>query len=156
MASDYVDPGTAPTSRLSIQRRSSHVSPGKSFSRVTQQFWILSCDESSRHLVSPGTHTVPMIEIRPLYPRTWEPSEPLVAYNNADTTVVAAAEMTRGNNSYYDRYGYQGSQDIVCADCKQDGRDLPVILVDAKRKRLHFRHKQGEAPDCLGRQGGDC
>ncbi|WP_309124099.1 competence protein CoiA family protein [Arthrobacter sp.] len=94
-----------------------------------------------------------MIEIRPLYPRTWEPSEPLVAYNNADSTVVAAAEMTRGNNSYYDRYGYQGSQDIVCADCKQDGRDVPVILVDAKGKRLHFRHKQGEAPDGLGRHG---
>jgi hypothetical protein len=94
-----------------------------------------------------------MTEIRPLYPRTWEPSEPLVAYNNADQSVVAAAQMSRGNNSYYDRYGYQGSQDIVCADCKQAGRDVPVILVDAERKRLHFRHKQGEAPDGLGRHG---
>lgn len=94
-----------------------------------------------------------MIEIRPLYPRTWEPCEPLVAYNNADSTVVPAAEMTRGNNSYYDRYGYQGSQDIVCADCKQDGRDVPVILVEAKGKRLHFHHKQGEAPDGVGRHG---
>ena len=39
----------------------------------------------------------------------------------------------------------------MCADCKQDGRDVPVILVDAKGKRLHFR--QGEAPDGLGRHG---
>ncbi|MDI3243024.1 hypothetical protein QK292_15820 [Arthrobacter sp. AL08] len=59
-----------------------------------------------------------MIEIRPLFPRGWEPSEPLVAYNNADGQVVAAEAMSRGNGSYYDLYGYQGSKDIVCIDCK--------------------------------------
>lgn len=94
-----------------------------------------------------------MIEVRQLYPRQWEPSDPLVAYNNADGDVVAAEAMSRGNNSYYDRYGYQGSQDIVCADCKQDGRDVPLILVNAEKRRLHFRHQQGEAPDGLGRHG---
>ncbi|UKA73422.1 competence protein CoiA family protein [Arthrobacter sp. FW306-06-A] len=94
-----------------------------------------------------------MIEVRQLYPRQWEPSDPLVAYNNADANVVAAEAMSRGNNSYYDRYGYQGSQDIVCADCKQDGRDVPLILVNAEKRRLHFRHQQGEAPDGLGRHG---
>lgn len=94
-----------------------------------------------------------MIEIRPLFPRDWEPSEPLVAYNNADGQVVAAAAMSRGNSSYYDLYGYQGSKDIVCIDCKQDGRDVPVILVEAEKRCLHFRHKQGEAPDGLGRHG---
>lgn len=86
-------------------------------------------------------------------PRKWEPSDPLIAYNNADGQVVAAEAMSRGKSSYYDRYGYQGSQDIVCIDCKQDGRDVPVILVDAEKRRLHFRHKQGEAPDGLGRHG---
>lgn len=94
-----------------------------------------------------------MVEVRPLYPRAWEPSDPLVAYNNADGNAVAAEAMTRGNSSYYDRYGYQGSKDIVCIDCKQDGRDVPVILVESERRRLHFRHQQGEAPDGLGRHG---
>jgi len=60
--------------------------------------------------------------------------------------------MSPGNSSYYDRYGYQGSEDIVCVDCKQDGRDVPVILVDSEKRSLHFRHRQGEAPDGLGRQ----
>lgn len=94
-----------------------------------------------------------MIEVRQLYPRNWEPSDPLVAYNNADGNVVAAEAMSRGNSSYYDRYGYKGSQDIVCVDCKQDGRDIPLILVNAEKRRLHFRHQQGEAPDGLGRHG---
>lgn len=94
-----------------------------------------------------------MIEIRPLTPRKWEPSDPLVGYNNADGRVVVAAEMLRGNGSYYDRCGYQGSRDIVCVDCKQDGKDVPVILVEAERKCIHFRHKAGEAPDGLGRHG---
>jgi hypothetical protein len=94
-----------------------------------------------------------MIEIHPLHPRRWEPSDPLVAYNNADGLMVAAETMTRGNSSYYDRYGYQGSKDIVCVDCKEDGRDVPVILVEAEKRRFHFRHKQGEAPDGLGRHG---
>jgi hypothetical protein len=30
-----------------------------------------------------------------------------------------AAAMHRGNNSYYDRYGYKGSKEIVCIDCKE-------------------------------------
>jgi hypothetical protein len=94
-----------------------------------------------------------MVEVHPLYPRNWEPSDPLVAYNNSDGQVVAAEAMSRGNSSYYDLYGYQGSKDIVCIDCKQDGRDVPVILVEAEKRRLHFRHKQGEAPDGLGRHG---
>jgi Competence protein CoiA-like family len=94
-----------------------------------------------------------MIEIRPLYPRKWEPSEPLVAYNNADGRVVVAAEMRRGDGSYYDRYGYQGSKTIVCIDCKQGGKDIPVILVEAETKCIHFRHKAGEAPDGLRRHG---
>lgn len=94
-----------------------------------------------------------MIEIRPLYPRPWEPSEPLVAYNNHDNRVVSAGSMVRGNGSYYDLYGYRGSQDIVCIDCKEDGRDVPVILVQAAKRRIHFRHKQGEAPDGMGRHG---
>lgn len=94
-----------------------------------------------------------MIEIRPLFPRDWEPSEPLVAYNKADGRVVVASTMSRGNNSYYDRYGYQGSQDIVCIDCLEAGRDVPVSLVDAQRRCVHFRHKAGEAPDGQGRHG---
>lgn len=94
-----------------------------------------------------------MVEVHPLYPRNWEPSDPLVAYNNADGQVVAAEAMSRGSSSYYDLYGYQGTKDIVCIDCKQDGRDVPVILVEAEKRRLHFRHKQGEAPDGLGRHG---
>ncbi|MEO3931446.1 competence protein CoiA family protein [Micrococcaceae bacterium Sec7.4] len=94
-----------------------------------------------------------MIEIRKLYPRDWEPTEPLVAYNKADRRVVVAAEMRRGNNSYYDRYGYKGSQDIVCIDCLEAGRDVPVQLVEAEKKCIHFRHKAGEAPDGLGRHG---
>lgn len=85
--------------------------------------------------------------------RNWEPSDPLIAYNNADGQVVAAEAMSRGNSSYYDLFGYQGSKDIVCIDCKQDGRDVPVILVEAEKRRLHFRHKRGEAPDGLGRHG---
>ena len=94
-----------------------------------------------------------MVEVRPLFPRVWEPSDPLVAYNNVDGSVVAAEAMRRGNGSYYDRYGYQGSQDIVCIDCKQDGRDVPLTLVEPEKARRHFRHKQGEAPDGLGRHG---
>lgn len=94
-----------------------------------------------------------MIEIRQLYPRDWEPTEPLVAYNKADRRVVIATEMRRGNNSYYDRYGYKGSQDIVCIDCLAAGRDVPVSLVEAERKCIHFRHKAGEAPDGMGRHG---
>ncbi|MDF9752807.1 competence protein CoiA family protein [Arthrobacter sp. ES3-54] len=94
-----------------------------------------------------------MIEIRRLYPRDWEPTEPLVAYNKADGRVVVASEMRRGNSSYYDRYGYQGSQDIVCIDCLEAGRDVPVSLVEAAKKCIHFRHKAGEAPDGLGRHG---
>lgn len=94
-----------------------------------------------------------MIEIHPLFPRKWEPSEPLAAYNNADGRVVVAAAMRRGDGSYYDRYGYQGSQDIVCIDCKEAGRDVPVILVMAEKRCIHFRHKHGEAPDGLGRHG---
>jgi hypothetical protein len=94
-----------------------------------------------------------MIEIRPLFPRDWEPSEPLVAYNKADGRVVVASGMRRGNNSYYDRYGYQGSQDIVCIDCLEAGRDVPVSLVEAQKRCVHFRHKAGEAPDGLGRHG---
>lgn len=94
-----------------------------------------------------------MIDIRPLFPRDWEPSEPLVAYNKADRRVVVAAEMSREAGSYYDRYGYQGSQDIVCIDCMEEGRDVPVILVVAEKRCIHFRHKQGEAPDGLGRHG---
>ncbi|MFS0717332.1 competence protein CoiA family protein [Arthrobacter sp. 1P04PC] len=94
-----------------------------------------------------------MIEIRQLYPRDWEPTEPLVAYNKADRRVVIAAEMRRGNNSYYDRYGYKGSQDIVCIDCLEAGRDVPVSLVETEKKCIHFRHKAGEAPDGLGRHG---
>ncbi|WP_458107695.1 hypothetical protein M1D51_19515 [Arthrobacter sp. R3-55] len=94
-----------------------------------------------------------MIEVRSLCPRKWEPSDPLVAYNNADGQVVAAELMSRGNSSYYDRYGYKGSKDIVCIDCKQGGQDVPVILVDSEKRRLHFRHRQGDAPDGLGRHG---
>lgn len=94
-----------------------------------------------------------MVEVRPLYPRNWEPSDPLVAYNNADGHVVAAEAMSRGNSSYYDRYGYKGSKDIVCIDCKQDGRDVPVILIESEKRRVHFRHQAGEAPDGLGRHG---
>jgi hypothetical protein len=94
-----------------------------------------------------------MIEIRRLFPRKWEPSDPLVAYNNADGQVVIAAAMGRGNNSYYDRYGYQGSKEIVCIDCKEDGREVPVQLVDAKTRCKHFRHQAGEAPDGLRRHG---
>lgn len=94
-----------------------------------------------------------MIEIRPLTPRRWEPSEPLVAYNNADRRIVVAAEMRRGDGSYYDRYGYRGSRDIVCIDCKEAGKDVPVILVEAEKKCIHFRHKAGEAPDGLRRHG---
>jgi hypothetical protein len=94
-----------------------------------------------------------MIEIRRLYPRDWEPTEPLVAYNKADRRVVVASAMSRGNNSYYDRYGYQGSQEIVCIDCLEAGRDVPVSLVEAEKRCIHFRHKAGEAPDGLGRHG---
>lgn len=94
-----------------------------------------------------------MIEIRRLYPRAWEPTEPLVAYNKADRRVVLAAEMSRGNNSYYDRYGYKGSQEIVCIDCLGAGRSVPVSLIQAERKCIHFRHKAGEAPDGLRRHG---
>ncbi|MFH5877291.1 competence protein CoiA family protein [Arthrobacter sp. NA-172] len=94
-----------------------------------------------------------MIEIRRLFPRKWEPSDPLVAYNNADGKVVLAAAMHRGNNSYYDRYGYKGSKEIVCIDCKEDGREVPVQLVDAKTRCKHFRHQAGEAPDGLRRHG---
>jgi competence CoiA-like predicted nuclease len=94
-----------------------------------------------------------MVESHPLSPRNGDPSDPLVACNNADGQVVAAEAMIRGNSSYYDLYGYQGSKDIVCIDCKQDSRDVPVILVEAEKRRLHFRHKQGEAPDGLGRHG---
>ncbi|MBT2568092.1 hypothetical protein J7I84_16625 [Arthrobacter sp. ISL-85] len=75
-----------------------------------------------------------MIEIRPLFPRTWEPSEPHVAYNKADRRVVIASAMSRGNNSYYDRYGYRGSRDIVCIDCLEAGHDVPVSLVVAENK----------------------
>lgn len=63
-----------------------------------------------------------MIDIRPLFPRDREPSEPLVTYNKAKRRVVVAAEMSREAGSYYDRYGYQGSQEIVCIDCKEEGR----------------------------------
>lgn len=94
-----------------------------------------------------------MIEIRRLFPRQWEPSEPLVAYNNADGQIVMAAAMQRGNNSYYDRYGYKGSRDIVCIDCKEAGREVPVQLVDAKMRCKHFRHQAGESPDGLRRHG---
>ncbi|MGN7201405.1 competence protein CoiA [Arthrobacter sp. SAFR-044] len=94
-----------------------------------------------------------MIEIRRLSPRPWEPSEPLVAYNNADGQIVTAAAMQRGNNSYYDRYGYKGSQEIVCIDCKEEGREVPVTLVDAKTRCKHFRHKTGEAPEGQRRHG---
>ncbi|MET3934933.1 competence protein CoiA family protein [Arthrobacter sp. OAP107] len=94
-----------------------------------------------------------MIEIRRLFPRKWEPSDPLVAYNNADGQIVMAAAMHRGNNSYYDRYGYQGSKEIVCIDCKEDGREVPVQRVDAKTRCKHFRHQAGEAPDGLRRHG---
>ncbi|MDQ0633704.1 hypothetical protein QFZ40_001613 [Arthrobacter pascens] len=41
----------------------------------------------------------------------------------------------------------------MCIDCKQDGRDVPVILVAPEKRLLHFRHQQGEAPDGLGRHG---
>lgn len=78
-----------------------------------------------------------MIEIRPLFPRDWEPSEPLVPYNKADGRVVVASGMRRGNNSYYDRYGYQGSQDIVCIDCLETGHDVPVTLVQAEKRCIH-------------------
>lgn len=61
--------------------------------------------------------------------------------------------MRRGNNPYYDRYGYKGSQDIVCIDCLEAGRDVPVSLVEAEKKCIHFRHKAGEAPDGLGTHG---
>lgn len=61
--------------------------------------------------------------------------------------------MRRGNNSYYDRYGYQGFQDIVCIDCLEAGHDLPVTLVETEKRCIHFRHKAGEAPDGLGRHG---
>jgi hypothetical protein len=94
-----------------------------------------------------------MIEIRPLYSRTWEPSEPLVAYNKADKRVVIASAMSRGNNSYYDRYGYKGSQDIVCIDCLEAGQDVPVSLVVAETRCIHFRHKAGEAPEGMRRHG---
>ncbi|MEV7132098.1 competence protein CoiA family protein [Arthrobacter sp. NPDC093128] len=94
-----------------------------------------------------------MIEIRRLTPRKWEPSDPLVAYNNADGQVVIAGAMGRGNNSYYDRYGYKGSKEIVCIDCKEAGREVPVQLVDAKTRCKHFRHQAGEAPDGLRRYG---
>jgi hypothetical protein len=95
-----------------------------------------------------------MIEIRRLFPRQWEPSEPLVAYNNADGQIVMAEAMHRGDNSsYYDRYGYKGSKEIVCIDCKEAGREVPVQLVDAKTRCKHFRHQAGEAPDGLRRHG---
>lgn len=109
--------------------------------------------KTSREMSLPGPILFAMVEIRSLCPRDWELADPLVAYNNADGTVVAAEAMSRGNGSYYDRYGYSGSKDIVCIDCKQNGRDVPVILVESEKRRLHFRHKQGEAPDGLGRHG---
>ncbi len=41
---------------------------------------------------TPGsTHSTAGSDIRPPYPRKWEPSEPLVAYNSADSTLAAAA-----------------------------------------------------------------
>lgn len=103
----------------------------------------LSTQRFANRNVSPSAHTVRMIEIRPLYPRDWEPSEPLVAYNNADRRVVVAAAMRRGDGSYYDRYGYQGSQDIVCIDCKEAGRDVPVILVEAEKRSFTSATSRG-------------
>ncbi|UYY83089.1 hypothetical protein OIT41_08680 [Arthrobacter sp. YA7-1] len=94
-----------------------------------------------------------MIEIRRLFPRKWEPSDPLVAFNNADGQVVIAAAMDRGSNSYYDRYGYQVSKEIVRIDCKEAGREVPVQLVDARTRCNHFRHQAGEVPDGLRRHG---
>lgn len=94
-----------------------------------------------------------MVEIRRLTPLGWMPTEPLVAYSNRDHTVISAATSRRGGNSYYDRFGFQGSREIVCIDCKEAGRDVPVILVESTRRRPHFRHEQGEAPDGLGRHG---
>jgi hypothetical protein len=44
-----------------------------------------------------------MIELRPLFPRDWEPMEPLVAHNSVDARVVVLVEMRRRAGSYYDR-----------------------------------------------------
>lgn len=115
--------------------------------------WASDSNSSMTATVCPVPHTVRMIEIRALYPRTWEPSEPLVAYNKADRRVVIASAMSRGNNSYYDRYGYHGSRDIVCIDCLEAGHDVPVSLVVAEKRCIHFRHKAGEAPDGMRRHG---
>lgn len=115
--------------------------------------WASDSNSYVAATVSPSPYDPRMIEIRPLFPRTWEPSEPLVAYNKADRRVVIASAMSRGNNSYYDRYGYQGSRDIVCIDCLEAGHDVPVSLVVAEKRCIHFRHKAGEAPDGMRRHG---
>lgn len=94
-----------------------------------------------------------MTEIRRLMPLGWLPSEPLVAFNNHDQSIVSAAAMTRGNDSYYDRYGFHGSRQIVCIDCKEEGREAALSLVESKTRRAHFRHQPGEAPDGLRRHG---
>lgn len=94
-----------------------------------------------------------MTEIRRLTPLGWLPTDPLVAYNNADGSIVPAAAMSRGNNSYYDRHGFHGSRQIVCVDCKEDVRDAPLSLVKSTARRPHLRHQPGEAPDGLRRHG---
>ena len=94
-----------------------------------------------------------MTEIRRLAPLGWLPSDPLVAYNNRDQSIVSASSMTRGNDSYYDRYGFHGSREIVCIDCKEEGRDAALSLVESRSRRPHFRHQPGEAPDGLRRHG---
>ena len=155
MAFDHVDPGTAPTSRLSIQR---HSCPHKSFSRVTQQFWILSCDSFSGHLVSPrDAYCPPLIEIRQLFPRDWEPSQLLVDVQQRRQTVVVAArdeprETGRTTTVRLSGLPGHGVHRLQARRPRRSGHPRR-----APREEAHPLPPQSRTkPDGLGRHGGTC
>lgn len=93
--------------------------------------------------------------IQPLTNQPSSSTEPVVAYNNDSRKAVVAEDMKRGNGTTeYDIFGYQGTKDIVCLDCKfGSGKDVPLQLVSGKKIRKHFRHQQGFSPDGTGSHG---
>lgn len=92
--------------------------------------------------------------IHELQPRKWGLSEPVVAINVADGSVAFAQEMARSaGTAYYDHYGFNGSRQIVCIDCLEDGSTVPVVLVETRDRGNYFRHPPGASPWGKGQHG---
>lgn len=92
-----------------------------------------------------------MIEIRPLIDPEQKWGDQVTGLNQATSRIVYAESM---DNSEYDRHGFRGEKNIVCADCLDDGKTIPVVRVrEGTLRGTHFRHPPGHSPTGTERHG---